>query len=268
MSENSSIKDTLYSKINAIGQETIHKLLLEKKYSELFELTYTKALQSINTKIDEIEKMGILAERFTHYLFTEMLIPSQRKISYENIELDMIVPNLVELKKNSDNSILIFFVKSSNNNIIKQRIQAVKKSQKTDKNIWVISKDEINISQRVYRIEKESFSRFLDDIQNFTELKNIACSFVVSGPRLPLPIIRLSSSRLGVTSAAVPVKKASSAQYTSSLVIRFSMTGISISPANSIIEARVIPSKQEVMSGVYSLLFLIIKIFSPDPSAT
>ena len=173
MSENSSIKDILYSKINAVGQETIHKLLLEKKYSELFELTYTKALQSINTEIDEIEKMGILAESFTHYLFTEMLIPSQRKISYENIELDMIIPNLVELKKNSDNSILIFFVKSSNNNIIKQRIQAVKKIQKTDKNIWVISKYEINISQKVYKIEKESFSIFLDDVQNFTELKNM-----------------------------------------------------------------------------------------------
>jgi len=173
MSKNSSIKDALYSKINTIGQETIHKLLLEKKYSELFELTYTKALQSINTEIDDIEKMGILAESFTHYLFTEMLIPSQRKISYENIELDMIIPNLIELKKNSDNSILIFFVKSSNNNIIKQRIQAVKKIQKTAKNIWVISKDEIDISQRVYKIEKESFSRFLDDIQNFTELKNM-----------------------------------------------------------------------------------------------
>ena len=93
MSENSSIKDTLYSKINAIGQKTIHKLLLKKKYSELFELTYTKALQSVNTEIDEIEKMGILAESFTHYLFTEMLIPSQRKISYENIELDMYIDN-------------------------------------------------------------------------------------------------------------------------------------------------------------------------------
>lgn len=173
MSESSPIKDALYSKISVIGQESIHNLLLEKKYSELFELTYTKALQSVNTEIDEIEKMGILAESFTHYLFTEMLIPSQRKISYENIELDMIIPNLVELKKNSDNSILIFFVKSSNNNIIKQRIQAVKKIQKTDKNIWVISKDEINISQKVYKIEKESFSRFLDDIQNFTELKNM-----------------------------------------------------------------------------------------------
>ena len=80
MSENSSIKDTLYLKINTIGQDIIHKLLLEKKYSELFELIYTKALQSVNTEIDEIEKMGILAESFTHYLFTEMLIPSQRKI--------------------------------------------------------------------------------------------------------------------------------------------------------------------------------------------
>ncbi len=89
MRENLSIKDILYSKINAIGQETIHKLLLEKRYSELFELTYTKALQSVDTKIDEMEKMGVLAESFTHYLFTEMLIPSQRKISYENIELDM-----------------------------------------------------------------------------------------------------------------------------------------------------------------------------------
>jgi branched-chain amino acid aminotransferase len=35
--------------------------------------------------------------------------------------------------------------------------------------------------------------------------------FVVTGPRLPSPITRPSTSRIGVTSAAVPVKKASSA---------------------------------------------------------
>ena len=172
MSESSPIKDALYAKIDDIGQERIHKLMLSGKFSELFEKIYETIINSIDG-INEYEKHGVMAESLTHYLFTEMLIPSQRKISYENIELDMIIPNLVELKKNSDNSILIFFVKSSNNNIIKQRIQAVKKIQKTDKNIWVISKDEINISQKVYKIEKESFSRFLDDIQNFTELKNM-----------------------------------------------------------------------------------------------
>ena len=37
-------------------------------------------------------------ESFTLFI-TEMLIPSQRKISFENIELDMIIPNLEELRK-------------------------------------------------------------------------------------------------------------------------------------------------------------------------
>ena len=172
MSENSPIKDALYENIENVGEEQIHQLLLNGKFSEIFEKIGEPVIQDIKS-IEEYEKYGTLVESFTHYLFTEMLIPSQRKISYENIELDMIIPNLVELKKNPDNSILIFFVKSSNNNIIKQRIQAVKKIQEVDKNIWVISKDKINISQRVYKIEKESFSRFLDDIQNFTELKNM-----------------------------------------------------------------------------------------------
>ena len=173
MSENSSIKDTLYSKINAIGQETIHKLLLEKKYSELFSMTYENVLESIKEKIDENEKAGTLMESLTHYLFTEMLIPSQRKIIYKNMELDIIIPNLMELKKNPHNSILIFFVKSSNYKMIKQRIKEIKKIQKLDENIWIISKEKISISQRNYKIEKESFGKFLQDAQNFTKLKNM-----------------------------------------------------------------------------------------------
>ena len=39
-----------------------------------------------------------------------------------------------------------------------------------------------------------------------TRLKNAFCSFSVTGPRLPMPIWRPSTSRIGVTSAAVPVK--------------------------------------------------------------
>jgi hypothetical protein len=41
--------------------------------------------------------------------------------------------------------------------------------------------------------------------------KNAAWIFSVIGPREPLPISMRSSSRMGVTSAAVPEKNASSA---------------------------------------------------------
>src|SRR5450759_4815033 len=57
-----------------------------------------------------------------------------------------------------------------------------------------------------------------------TTSKNAFCSLRVIGPRRPAPILRPSTSRIGVTSAAVPVKKASSAMYRSSRVMRFGVT--------------------------------------------
>jgi len=172
MSESSPIKDALYAKIEDIGQEQIHQLLLNSKFSELFEKIYGSVIQSVQN-IEEYEKHGTLAESLTHYLFTEMLIPSQRKITFKNIELDMIIPNTEELQKNSHNTIMIFFVKTSNIEEIKQRIQDIKKIQKEDLNIWIISKDHIEITQSTYITEKESFGKFLKEAQNFIKTKKM-----------------------------------------------------------------------------------------------
>src|SRR6478735_726363 len=46
-------------------------------------------------------------------------------------------------------------------------------------------------------------------LRPFTMSKNALWIFSVTGPREPMPMVRRSSSRIGVTSAAVPVKKAS-----------------------------------------------------------
>ena len=172
MSESSPIKDTLYAKIDDIGQEHIHKLMLNGKFSELFEKIFESTVNSLDG-INEYEKHGTLAESLTHYLFTEMLIPSQRKISFKNTELDMIIPNIAQLKKNSNNTILIFFAKTSSIDEIKKRIQKIKMIQNADSNIWVISKDDIQIPQITYTTKKESFSKFLKDTQTFVKTKEI-----------------------------------------------------------------------------------------------
>ena len=172
MSESSPIKDALYANIDDVGQERIHKLILNNKFTELFEKIFETTINSLDG-INEYEKHGIVAESLTHYLFTEMLIPSQRKISFKNTELDMIIPSIAELKKNSDDTILIFFTKTSNIDEIKQRIQEIRIIQNSDSNIWVISKDNIQIPQRVYTTKKESFSKFLKDTQTFVKTKKI-----------------------------------------------------------------------------------------------
>ena len=172
MSESSPIKDALYAKIDGIGQEQIHQLLLNSNFSELFEKIYEPVIQNIQDA-DEYKKHGTLAESLTHYLFTEMLIPSQRKITFENIDLDMLIPNTTELQKNSQNTIIIFFVKTSNIEEIKQKIQDLKKIQKDDAKIWIISKDRIEIPQSTYITEKESFGNFLNNAQNFVKTKKM-----------------------------------------------------------------------------------------------
>ena len=80
MSESSPIKDALYAEIDRIGQDKINELLLKKEFSIIFDSVFDNALSNINEKISKEEKFGTLAESITHYLFTEMLVPSQPKI--------------------------------------------------------------------------------------------------------------------------------------------------------------------------------------------
>ena len=172
MNENSPIKDALYAEIDKIGQKKVHNLLLEGKFSELFEKIYESSINNIDG-VDEYEKHGTLAESFTHYLFTEMLIPSQRKITFANTELDMIIPNRAELKKNLNNVVLIYFVKTFKNDEINLKIQKMKEIQKSDANIWIIAKENISIPQVSYTTKRDSFSRFLKDAQNFVKIKEM-----------------------------------------------------------------------------------------------
>ena len=173
MSESSPIKDALYAEIDRIGQDKINELLLKKEFSKIFESVFDNAASNINEKISKDEKFGTLAESITHYLFTEMLVPSQRKISYENIELDLVIPNTLELKKNSENTIILFFVKTSNMTEIQNKILEIKTIQENDDNIWVISEHRLEISQRCYVTNKISFGEFLRDAQNFIQAKNM-----------------------------------------------------------------------------------------------
>tara|TARA_A100001037_G_scaffold100646_1_gene91681 strand:- start:121 stop:672 length:552 start_codon:yes stop_codon:yes gene_type:complete len=173
MSESSPIKDALYAEIDRIGQDKINDLLLKKEFSDIFQNIFEKAIDKIKENVSEDEKFGTLAESITHYLFTEMLVPSQRKISYDNVELDLVIPNTLELKKDSQNVIIVLFTKTSNMIEIQKKISQIKTIQQEDDNIWVISKHLLDISQRSYATDNVSFGEFLRDAQNFIQSKNM-----------------------------------------------------------------------------------------------
>ena len=84
----------------------------------------------------------------------------------------------------------------------------------------------------------------------FTISKKRVCSFSVIRPRQPSPMVRPSSSRIGVTSAAVPVKKACSDVDVVAGDARRSTSARPNSPATWITEAEVIPSAGDLSGFV------------------
>ena len=87
-------------------------------------------------------------------------------------------------------------------------------------------------------------------------------------PRTPLPITRSSTSRMGVTSAAVPVRKHSSALYSSSRVIGCSTTSMPLSRAIRTTASRVMPSRIVPRGGVFRVPSRTRNTFSPRASLT
>jgi hypothetical protein len=100
-------------------------------------------------------------------------------------------------------------------------------------------------------------------------LWNSAISFSVTGPRQHMPMVRQLTSRMGTISAAVPVKKTSSA-LNNMYIVRFStLTSMPSFLAIVTTALDVMPSSAPALvGGVEMTPFFTRNMFSPTPSAT
>jgi|TARA_B110000014_G_scaffold261447_1_gene253188 hypothetical protein len=176
MEEPSQIKEILYEEIKKIPAKELEELFVNENYSKLIENLFEKILPRISNVGGEIsEKLGVLSESISHYILTEMMIPSQRKIVYKNIEVDIVIPDLNMLKDRSDDAIIIYFAKSLNNNTIQKKIDELQIIQKNIKNIWVIAHDKMNLSCKTYQLSnnENSLSDLFTDLKNFVNSKKL-----------------------------------------------------------------------------------------------
>jgi len=118
MNTNSHVKDILYQEIANISEDAIQLEISKNNSSKIISQIISKCttkIQKISTNLDE--DLGIFAEALMHYLLTVSLIPSQRKISKNNVEIDIVIPDILTLNSNPKDSLIILFPKSKNENI-------------------------------------------------------------------------------------------------------------------------------------------------------
>jgi hypothetical protein len=170
MDTDSPVKDILYQELSNITENKIQIEISKNNSSKIISEVISKCfpkIQQISLNIDE--DLGIFAESLMHYFLTLAIIPSQRKISQKDVEIDIVIPDLRTLKSNPKDSLIIVFPKSNNKNQIKKRISDLETMHPVKENIWIVSNQDLEFTNRTYLIKdgKNSFNEILDDINEF-----------------------------------------------------------------------------------------------------
>lgn len=155
------MKNELYSVLNDFGKENIQiefqnninssipkiKKILSKTIATIYEKK-----ENIDSDYNNFEKsLSILCEAFLHFLLTITSLPSQRKIMLNELEIDLVIPDIKTLYKDPKKTLIIKFDKDLST------IEYIKKLdniQKIKENIWIVSATPLEINYRNYVIYK------------------------------------------------------------------------------------------------------------------
>ena len=133
------LKNLLYTEIEQMGSVHIKQKLKEKNENSrhIMEELMKNCLNSLNgIKLPDAEWVS-LAEALMHFMLTTMMLPSQRKIVLNGIEVSIIIPNARNFVKNLDQILIIQFCK--NDVIIKNLVDKLKTIQPNKQKVWLVS---------------------------------------------------------------------------------------------------------------------------------
>ena len=164
------IKDYLFDYIK--NSQTIPELIAQKKFDIIIEEIINNCYDKIIAMEEKDIAVGILATGLLHYLLTNALITSQRKIEYHGIELDIIIPDIKTLDKDPKKTLLICIPKSSNKNAIEEKISQLENIQTEKENIWVVLSENIPIRKKSFVLSKENntFSKIIFEVAQFSNV--------------------------------------------------------------------------------------------------
>jgi hypothetical protein len=167
--EPNPIKDYLFEYLKS---KKIQELAAQSKFTEIAEDVLENCYDKVISMGEKEENLAVLSTGLLHYLLTNALIPSQRKIEYKGVEIDIVIPNLKTLDVDQNKTIIIYIPKTMNVDIIKQKLDNLKKIQ-LNNNIWLVLSKKLDFQNKTYIVEKKnsSFSKIIEDIWQFVNIQ-------------------------------------------------------------------------------------------------
>lgn len=164
------VKEVLYSVIDSIGRERIRAEVssdIDSASRKYCEEIVEKCRRSLGQGDEEL---GTLCEALLHFMLTASLLPSERKVTVEGIDLDVVIPSTKSLARNPDKALVIQVIKVESD---KARVFQAEKAQQSRENIWSVSAKSLQIGARNYSLDGTTFhySALIPDIRAFLTAK-------------------------------------------------------------------------------------------------
>lgn len=170
--EHNPVKEYLFSYIKK-SEKRFQKLFSQTKLDVIINDITKNCYQKVSLMNDKEESLGVFATGILHYMLTNALLTSQRKIDHQGIEIDIIIPDLKTLEKDPKKTLIIYIPKTLDENLIKEKLEQIYKIQSEKQNIWLVLTRDIGLKVKTYVIQKEnsSFSKIIYDIANFVNVQ-------------------------------------------------------------------------------------------------
>jgi hypothetical protein len=163
----------LYSVINEIGRDKIRTdisadIAVSQTYCEQI-LERCRALLGDN---ENVQTVGAICEGLLHFMLTASILPSQRKLSIQGSEIDIVIPSVKVLAKEPEKSIIIQVIKSD---MDLSKVAGAERLQPIPENVWIVSSTRLGNNHRNYSFDGDkSFAKIVKDIHGFVASKGIS----------------------------------------------------------------------------------------------
>jgi len=170
MEEENPIKEYLFEHIKN-SEQNFQKLFSQEKMNEVIENILDVCYDKVSEK-NKDENVAILATGIMHYMLTNAMITSQRKVEFNGIQIDIVIPDLKTLEKDPKKSLIVCIPDTSDREKIKAKIGDLEKIQPEKHNIWMVTSKDMGFENKTYEIKKGgNFTNIIFDIARFVNIQ-------------------------------------------------------------------------------------------------
>ena len=169
--ESNPIKEYLFSYIEK-SEKRFQQLFSETKMTEIINEILDNCYDKVTLMENKEESLGVLATGILHYMLTNAMLTSQRKVEYKGVEIDIVIPDLKTLEKDPKKTLIICIPKTLDENTIKEKLEQLQTIQPEKQNIWLVLTQDLGFDKTfVIEKEKSSFSNIIYDIAQFVNIQ-------------------------------------------------------------------------------------------------